>query len=123
MFKRRRSPVDVILLCVRWYCKHGISYRDLVEMMQERGVEVGTRRRSLLSSELFEDGVESVFCLVGDQEGLTAVTTEGDEGRRAWLCRQFRSHPSQKREGWRTRSFVFGSKVEGWATRRRLFSG
>ena len=26
--------------CVRWYCKYGISYRDLVEMMQERGVEV-----------------------------------------------------------------------------------
>jgi hypothetical protein len=25
---------------VRWYCKYGISYRDLAEMMQERGVEV-----------------------------------------------------------------------------------
>ena len=40
MFKRRRFPVDVILVCVRWYCKYGISYRDLVEMMQERGVDV-----------------------------------------------------------------------------------
>jgi transposase-like protein len=40
MFKRRRFPVEIILLCVRWYCKYGISYRDLVEMMQERGVEV-----------------------------------------------------------------------------------
>jgi len=40
MFKRRRFPVEVILLCVRWYCKYGISYRDLTEMMQERGVEV-----------------------------------------------------------------------------------
>jgi transposase, IS6 family len=28
------------LLCVRWYCKYGISYRDFVEMMQERGVAV-----------------------------------------------------------------------------------
>ena len=28
------------MLCVRWYCKYGISYRDLSEMMQERGVEV-----------------------------------------------------------------------------------
>ncbi len=37
MFKRRRFPVEIILLCVRWYCKYGISYR---EMMQERGVEV-----------------------------------------------------------------------------------
>jgi transposase, IS6 family len=40
MFKRRRFPVETILLCVRWYCKYGISYRDLAEMMQERGVAV-----------------------------------------------------------------------------------
>ena len=40
MFKRRRFPVAIILVCVRWYCKYGISYRDLAEMMQERGVEV-----------------------------------------------------------------------------------
>lgn len=40
MFKRRRFPVEIILLFVRWYCKYGISYRDLVEMMQERDVEV-----------------------------------------------------------------------------------
>ncbi len=40
MFKRCRFPVEIILLCVRWYCKYGISYRDLVEMMQARGVEV-----------------------------------------------------------------------------------
>ena len=38
MFKRRRFPTKVILLCVRWYCKYGISYRDLAEIMQERGV-------------------------------------------------------------------------------------
>ncbi len=40
MFKRRRFPVEIILVCVRWYCKYGISYRDLTEMMQERGVQV-----------------------------------------------------------------------------------
>jgi len=40
MFKRRRFPVEIILACLRWYCKYGISYRDLAEMMQERGVEV-----------------------------------------------------------------------------------
>jgi transposase-like protein len=38
--KRRRFPTDVILVCVRWYCKYGISYRDLSETMQEHGVEV-----------------------------------------------------------------------------------
>jgi IS6 family transposase len=40
LFKRRRFPVEIILLCVRWYCKYGISYRDLAEMMLERGVSV-----------------------------------------------------------------------------------
>ena len=40
IFKRRRFPVEIILLCVRWYCKYGISCRDLAEMMQERGVNV-----------------------------------------------------------------------------------
>lgn len=32
--------VDVILLSVRWYSKYGISYRDRVEMIQERGTAV-----------------------------------------------------------------------------------
>jgi IS6 family transposase len=40
LFKRRRFPIEIIMLCVRWYCKYGISYRDLAEMMCERGVAV-----------------------------------------------------------------------------------
>ena len=40
MFKRRRFPVEIILLCVRWHCKYGISYRDLGEMTQERGISI-----------------------------------------------------------------------------------
>ena len=40
LFKRRRFPVAIILLCVRWSCKYGISCRDLAEMMSERGVSV-----------------------------------------------------------------------------------
>ncbi|MFD0466251.1 IS6 family transposase [Microvirga aerilata] len=40
LFKRRRFPIEIILLCVRWYCNYGISYRDLAEMMSERGVDV-----------------------------------------------------------------------------------
>jgi IS6 family transposase len=40
LFKPRRFPVEIILLCVRWYCKSGISDRDPAEMMSERGVAV-----------------------------------------------------------------------------------
>ena len=39
-FKWRHYQGDIILQCVRWYCKYGISYRDLEEMMSERGVSV-----------------------------------------------------------------------------------
>ena len=39
-FKWRHYQGEIILGCVRWYCKYGISYRDLEEMMLERGVEV-----------------------------------------------------------------------------------
>lgn len=40
MFKRRLFPVEIILLWVHLYCKYGTSYRNLVNMMQQRGVEV-----------------------------------------------------------------------------------
>jgi transposase-like protein len=29
---------DIILLCVRWYLRYALSYRDLEEMMEERGL-------------------------------------------------------------------------------------
>src|ERR687889_604347 len=39
-FKWRHYAPDVILLCVRWYCRFQLSYRDVEEMMRERGLEV-----------------------------------------------------------------------------------
>ncbi len=35
-----RFPPDVILLAVRWYLRFGLSYRDLEELLAERGIEV-----------------------------------------------------------------------------------
>jgi transposase, IS6 family len=40
VFRWRHFAPEVILLCVRWYCKYGISYRELEEMMAERGIAV-----------------------------------------------------------------------------------
>jgi IS6 family transposase len=40
IFSGRRFPKDVILWAVRWYCRYGVSYRDLEEMLTERGVPV-----------------------------------------------------------------------------------
>ena len=33
-------PPDVIVLAVRWYLRFGLSYRDVEELLTERGVEV-----------------------------------------------------------------------------------
>jgi len=38
--KRLHYPLDVILLCVRWYCAYPLSLRNLEEMMGERGISV-----------------------------------------------------------------------------------
>jgi transposase-like protein len=39
-FKGRHFTGEVILWAVRWYCRYGISYRDLEEMLAERGINV-----------------------------------------------------------------------------------
>jgi len=38
--KRLHYPLDVILLCVRWYVAYSLSLRNLEEVMAERGIEV-----------------------------------------------------------------------------------
>ena len=40
LFKWRHFLPEIILLNVRWYCRYALSYRDLEEMMAERGIEV-----------------------------------------------------------------------------------
>jgi transposase-like protein len=35
-----RFPLDVIVLAVRWYLRFGLSYRDVEELLAERGIEV-----------------------------------------------------------------------------------
>ncbi len=39
-FKWRHFEAEIVLLCVRWYLRYSLSYRDLEEMMRERGLQV-----------------------------------------------------------------------------------
>ena len=39
-FSGRHFPKDVIMQGVRWYVAYSLSYRDIEELMQERGVSV-----------------------------------------------------------------------------------
>ncbi|CAH2462970.1 Uncharacterized protein BWGO95_05857 [Bacillus mycoides] len=36
IFKWKHYQPDIILLTVRWYLRYNLSFRDLVEMMEER---------------------------------------------------------------------------------------
>jgi transposase-like protein len=40
IYRGRRFQSEIIELCVRWYLTYRLSYRDLVEMLAERGVVV-----------------------------------------------------------------------------------
>src|ERR1700694_234748 len=40
VIQRQRFPLDIMLVCVRWYIAYALSLRNLEEMMEERGVVV-----------------------------------------------------------------------------------
>ena len=40
LFRGRPFAEEVIVLCVRWYLRYSLSYRDLAEMMAERNLSV-----------------------------------------------------------------------------------
>ena len=35
-----RFPPEIIVLALRWYLRYGLSYRDVEELLAERGIEV-----------------------------------------------------------------------------------
>ena len=39
-FKHHRFPQAIILLAVRWYCQYPLSYRDVRDLLAERGIAV-----------------------------------------------------------------------------------
>jgi transposase-like protein len=40
LFKGRHFEREIIILCVRWYLRFKLSFRDLMEMMAERGLSL-----------------------------------------------------------------------------------
>jgi transposase-like protein len=35
-----RFPPEIIVLALRWYLRYGLSYRDVKELLADRGIEV-----------------------------------------------------------------------------------
>jgi transposase-like protein len=40
LFKGRHFDQEIIVLCMRWYLRYKLSFRDLAEMMSERGLSL-----------------------------------------------------------------------------------
>lgn len=40
MFRGRHFADEIIVLCVRWYLRYSLSYRDLTEIMHERNLSI-----------------------------------------------------------------------------------
>ncbi len=40
IFKWKHYQPDIILLTVRWYLRYNLSFRDLMEMLEERGLSI-----------------------------------------------------------------------------------
>lgn len=40
LFAGRHFDAEIVVLCVRWYLSVKLSYRDLVSMMSERGINL-----------------------------------------------------------------------------------
>jgi len=40
MFKWKHYQPDIILIAVNYYCRFSLSYRDVSEILKERGVSV-----------------------------------------------------------------------------------
>ena len=81
VFKRRRFPAEIILLCVRWYCRYGISYRDLEEMMDERGVAVEPRCSGSLAPAKNTTAKVSARCLENEVFETPNVLSEVERNR------------------------------------------
>jgi hypothetical protein len=65
-----RFPPDVIMVAIRWYLRYGLSYRDVEELLAERGIAVDQGRRS-----------GEYRCAVMSR--ATGVSNRSDGGRRS----------------------------------------
>src|ERR1700704_230919 len=53
--KRLHYPLDVMLLCVRWYVAYSLSLRNLEEMMAERETPITIRQVKYLNNVVEQD--------------------------------------------------------------------
>src|ERR1700709_1796610 len=72
VLKRLHYPLDVMLLCVRWYVAYSHSFRDLEEVMAERaiGVDHSTVHRWVISK---HSAISSGFLFFGVRAYVSTI--------------------------------------------------
>ena len=71
-FKGRHHQRDIILQCVRWYVAYSLSYRDLEELMEERGYVVD--HSTIQCWVKAEKGEPTTACALVDNSGCAGPT-------------------------------------------------
>ena len=89
-----RFPPDVILVAVRWYLRYGLSYRDVEELLAERGISVDhvtIYRWVQRFTPLLIDAARPCRHAPGDRKGhkprapgTSVLEVEGSRSPRAW---------------------------------------
>ena len=75
-----RFPPEVITVAVRWYLRYRLSYRDMEELLAERGIEVGhvtVYRWVQRFTPLFADAARSLRHAAGDRWFVAAYMASG----------------------------------------------
>src|SRR3546814_2722207 len=86
-FKWRHFQGDVILWAVRWYCRYPISYRDLEEMLAERGISVDHTTIYRWRSEEHTSELQSLMRISYDVFCLKKKTTQKTDTTTSYNCR------------------------------------
>src|ERR1700722_9743423 len=113
LFKGRHFDQEIIVLCVRWYLRYKLSFRDLAEMMAERGLSLAhttiMRWSSALCRSSRSAGTASLAQLGGPGASMRPTSESEAVGRIFTRCRQRGKHrrfPASRQAGRRRRQGV-----------------
>jgi hypothetical protein len=81
LFAGRHFDREVILLCVRWYLRYKLSFRDLVEMMSERTLQLALRRSCAgIRQSSSSGGIALAAALAARGESMKPISRYAESG-------------------------------------------
>ena len=108
LFRGRHFEEVIIMLCVRWYLRYSLSYRDLEEIMAERGLSVDhvtiwrwvQRYAPILNRRLRRELRHPNRSWRVDETDVLQIAPE-DEGGTSDICMGYAAMPKRLWMNWR----------------------